>query len=813
MLICYNKYMDNVQNQNSYPRVYVSKQFLKNGDYKKPSHKVFFDKILNNIQDDFENNGFRLDSVIETKYRGDDKSIVNHIKEIWQKDDECGDFRPLWSYAAHWKDFDPTIYNSNDVIIFEMAKHPVTEAALAIGKRNYTLSLFRSGDKPNLDEDQQKRVENNSDIVVVEGSAGTGKTVICTEKIRNIWLKHKHNDVLPKVLFLTYSAKLINDIKIDFNAEVEKLENIVEEIKKFGLTDKIKQKPILKDLNISLDNEIIKTIKKYIDFIGGFSGRGVKYWSLQEDYVASNKKIVDYDIFKNFYEGKYNNLISEDLKNKVADINIGLEYYFNEIEGVILGNMLHSKTNIMSIDEYKILRKDKLKLQFGLKDKKVERFIEALFAVFKKYQDFLTTGYIDRNEVATQLVSKDIKKYDYIIIDEVQDLTQREIAAYISAGNKLLFAGDTMQMINPTYFSFAALKDIYNKLNNSSTSIKDDGRLKKNYRNSSGIHNFANKWIEVCEASLGVLGSQRTNRQEMELANNQRSSSVYFISDSKLVDRILQLTQNKDRNIEVIDSVSAIRDMKGREAENVILLNLLSSNYDKWLEICDKTIVKNIEDENSVNRYYFNLFYVAITRSQNNLFIIEESKDGKNICDLKLFKDFNLFDNLQILTNDISDKELEEFFEKMDDEDIEVKVQELLDSVAYDKALQCAQKLSTNYENRNSILEKCKIYCDYVKEQQFDIACEMFLSKKLYSNASRIYERIGKIEIAKFLNDLENQEQDVLAIALKIYYSEQGDEIKNLAKLVLDENKNFILNKLNNNSKVLKEIRKNEKRR
>lgn len=795
--------MEKIQNQKSYPRVYWSTRFKKNTDYRKPGHEKFFYDILEEIQDDFENNGFRLNSVINMK----SKQVVgvDGVNEIWQTTREHGDLRPLWSYASNWKGFDPIKYNANDVIIFEMAAHPVTDVARAIEGRNYKLVPFRKP-KVLLDQEQQKHVENNNDVVVVEGSAGSGKTVVCVEKLKNIWLNHKYDDVMPRVLFLSYSVKLIKDIIAGFNEEIKKLKNIVDDIKEFGLTDGIKNKPILKDLNISLEEDVvIDEIEKYIDFIDELSNHGVKYESLQEAYIK-NKTIVNYDIFKNFYNGEYETQIPDALKNDIEKNNIDLEYYFNEIEGVILGNLLDSTSNFMTMDNYMALRKENLMKQLGITERKTIRFIETLHAVFKKYQELLSGEFIDRNEIATQLIYNNAKHYDYIIIDEVQDLTQREIAAYIGVGNKLLFAGDTMQMINPTYFSFGALKDIYNRICNRTTSIKDDGRLKRNYRNSSAIYNFANKWIEVSETALGILGSQRTNRLEMKLINNQFSSNVYFISDSALIDRILKLKQGTNRNIELIDSVAAIREMKGREADNVVLLNLLSSNYDKWFDISNKTIVKKLEDENSVNRYYFNLFYVAITRARNNLFIVEELNDDKNVCDLKLFKETHLFDSIQILTNDISDEELEELFEEMDDFDIEIKINELLDSGAYVKALKQAQTLSFECKDRKLIIERCKIYVDYVIDQQFDKACEMFLSKKFYYDAAYLYSRIGKEHIARFLKDLENSEQVDESIALKIYYSEQNKEIQELAKSILDDNKNLILRKLDNSLKLLKEV-------
>lgn len=823
--------MGNFQNQNSCPRVYLSTKFLRSSDYRR--HPEFFNTIFNEIQDDFENNGFRKDSVIEIKYKGQYKNInKTKVKEIWQVKKEEGDFRPLWCYAKDWKYFDPSKFNNYDVLIFDLANHNnINEKANEIPKGYYEFVEYKPKPKVVLDENQKKSVENKNDIVVVEGSAGTGKTVICVEKLKNIWINHKYdNEQLPKVLFLTYSKQLLNNIKQDITNQIQNLKNITLEIQKTGLTHIIKQKPIMKELNIGFNSvkETVYELTSYIDFMNPDNEQGVVFRTIQKNNIP-NKEIVDFDIFKNFYKGEYSNLISEALKNDIAKNKVDLEYYFNEIEGVILG--LDKDSFVMPKDEYSKLRKEKLQNQLNLTDNGINRFIDVLYRLLDKYQDFLEKEYVeysdsveeykngdprngrkfkyvDRNSIANQIIESNSINYDYVVIDEVQDLTQREISAYIRTCKKTLFAGDTMQMINPTYFSFAMLKDTYNKIKGSSDSIKDEGRLTINYRNSSEICAFANKWIEISDNALGMLGRRRRfDSLETNLFNNQVASNLYLIQDSKLADRIGALIKEKTLNTCLIDSVSAIRDMKGWEEENVILRNLLSANYDKWKGISDKTI-KKAQDENSVDRYYFNLFYVAISRAKNNLFIIEEPlPNGDTVTNLSLFKKHNLFDNLNILTNEISDEELLELFVEMDDDDKKVKIEEYLNGGAYARALNLAQTLTSTFEDRMAIVTRCQIYFSYVNKQRLDMACKEFLKNKLYADAANVYDMLGKKETAEFLRHLANNEKINIDLAYKIYCFGEEPEIKKVAQSIIEDTNNYIVKKIESNNKSLKEIK------
>ena len=65
---------------------------------------------------------------------------------------------------------------------------------------------------------------------------------------------------------------------------------------------------------------------------------------------------------------------------------------------------------------------------------------------------------------------KSRKKFDFVLVDEVQDLTETEIfflTTLVKTPENIVFAGDIHQMVNFNSFSFDRLKNLYykNKIN------------------------------------------------------------------------------------------------------------------------------------------------------------------------------------------------------------------------------------------------------------------------------------------------------------------------------------------------------------
>ena len=77
------------------------------------------------------------------------------------------------------------------------------------------------------------------------------------------------------------------------------------------------------------------------------------------------------------------------------------------------------------------------------------------------------------------------------------------------------------------------------------------------------------------------------------------------------------------------DIISTVSDIKGMEYKYIVCYNLTGKFSDKWNEICEYGIAK----KNTKYRYYFNLFYVGLSRAKHNIFVFEKE-------DVDIFKKF-----------------------------------------------------------------------------------------------------------------------------------------------------------------------------
>ena len=145
---------------------------------------------------------------------------------------------------------------------------------------------------------------------------------------------------------------------------------------------------------------------------------------------------------------------------KIEDFNI----YF-EIMGILKGLMFDKKPDnwnrdltkkLIPFDEYTSLNKSYSLLSFEEK--------EFIYRIAEKYEEWkFENDLYDMNDLAVKSINSNIK-YDFLVVDEIQDFTEVEIyfmASLIKNSVNILLAGDIHQMINFNSFSFERLRNYY----------------------------------------------------------------------------------------------------------------------------------------------------------------------------------------------------------------------------------------------------------------------------------------------------------------------------------------------------------------
>jgi len=284
-----------------------------------------------------------------------------------------------------------------------------------------------------------------------------------------------------------------------------------------------------------------------------------------------------------------------------------------------------------------------------------------IYGIAEKYQLWLDKEEkFDENDLARMvLFLLDEKKltplYDYIMVDEVQDLSELQIFLLLSLKrnqanfNDYFFSGDIHQMINPTYFSFSRLRMPfhYHQVDN------ELQILEKNYRSQEHIVRLSNKMGELCKTYIGAkdnfsaiplqkpgnlpfwLMPSAENRQQLLsiLQRNDRKYAIIVVPNESEKQRIKEEMGTAER-------IFTVQEIKGLEYDYVVCVNMLTPFLQEWQDI-----MAGLGKKNAKYRYYFNIFYVALTRAKRNLCIYEDNIEHPLFVHIQdLLQQINHFD-------------------------------------------------------------------------------------------------------------------------------------------------------------------------
>lgn len=486
--------------------------------------------------------------------------------------------------------------------IDESKLHPLKEAG-EITESNSTPLLFMNNrasefhllDKVLSFDDVQREIFKQKLPAVIIGSAGSGKTALTLEMMKRL----KGN-----ILYLSLSPYLIRNAATVYYAS--NYENEHQEI------DFLSFYELLNTLKFTEGKQIA-----FADFNKWFS-RHRPYSSIRNSYKL-----------------------------------------FEEFRGVITG--LDIDTPYLSREEYSGL---------GVRQSiflNAER--EEVYRLFEKYIQWINEeNLVDDNIASFNRLAFSAPNYDYILIDEIQDLTNIQVylaMKLMKEHGSFIFSGDANQIVHPNFFSWTSLKRMFfqEKLNAGTIHI-----LRTNYRNSIRVTEIANKLLKIKNLRFGSI--DRESNYLIESASTQ-TGEVHFMNSKPEVMKeldekthhsanfaVLVMTEedkNMARNYFRSPLIFSIQEAKGLEYKNVILLNFVSSNESMFREITSGITNEEVNTLDSLSfsrasdktdksldvyKFYINSLYVAITRSVENVYLIE-SNQNHNIFDLLNLKQGN----------------------------------------------------------------------------------------------------------------------------------------------------------------------------
>ena len=391
--------------------------------------------------------------------------------------------------------------------------------------------------------------------------------------------------------------------------------------------------------------------------------------------------------------------------------DLSLSFEERKILGKIIDafESIDTDTRLISLEEY-LSVPDEISL-FTSEQRR------CVYKICELYQQWLEENKKDdENDLALKVLSQEsLDKYDFIIVDEVQDYTELQLLlTYFLCDNKnaFVFAGDIHQVINPTVFNHERIKKLF--LDESGLESKLKVRtLSSNYRCQQGIVDAANNLSELRRKAIGKKSAEF---EEPENSHDPTVISIPFrvsFSDSNLKALLEEVMKYPRVGVLVADEVerTALVDLIGEEAysehpciftaseikgveyQYVVCVNVFSKYYSEWKTILSENFAKKRETK---HRFYFNLIYVALTRAQLHICFIDRQpvREIDKVLNLNVQ---NEFDPVTCRFTDLGSS-LWDWYEQ---------AQEYRENGVYDKAIKYYQK-SGECANIQDIVE-CQI--------------------------------------------------------------------------------------------------------
>ena len=157
-------------------------------------------------------------------------------------------------------------------------------------------------------------------------------------------------------------------------------------------------------------------------------------------------------------------------------------------------------------------------------------------------KNFTKKNLFDDNDFAKYILNQEInddEKYDGIIVDEVQDLTENQIEALVSmtkkASNNISFFGDPNQTINPTVYNYGRFNSfVYRK-----TQSINRKNIKITHRCGPNLLEYINHLVDLRRK---FQLTSNTEDLEMEVSAIKRIDTYWacLVTDKVMINKVLE---------------------------------------------------------------------------------------------------------------------------------------------------------------------------------------------------------------------------------------------------------------------------------
>ncbi len=328
---------------------------------------------------------------------------------------------------------------------------------------------------------------------------------------------------------------------------------------------------------------------------------------------------------------------------------------YEEFKGVIAGNTLDRA--YLSREQY---------IHLGVKQSIYnvdER--NQVYDLFEKYVVSLKKNKLyDTNLVSYDYLALAKTKYDFIVVDEIQDFTPVQLFLILKTlkfQQQFILCGDSNQIVHPNFFSWGKIKSLFH---NQSTDYSADiiRILNRNYRNAPSVTAIANKILKTKNVRFGSIDKE--SHYFLESQSTAKGEVYCLIENESIRNEINKKTHKSTRFAVIVlrddlkekasryfqtPLIFSIHEAKGLEYDNVILYNFISSDEKRFRDVAQgvkqddlvgELVYGRVKDKTDrsleIYKFFINALYVAITRAIKNVYFIENLEQHPLLSLLKL---------------------------------------------------------------------------------------------------------------------------------------------------------------------------------
>ena len=214
----------------------------------------------------------------------------------------------------------------------------------------------------------------------------------------------------------------------------------------------------------------------------------------------------------------------------------------------------------------------------------------AVHDLFEKYLAWLKEEKLfDLNLVAHAWRAKAEPRYDFVVVDEVQDFTNAELALILDtlkAKDHFLLCGDSHQIVHPNFFSWASVRALFWRTAEADKDVsaaREISVLQTNFRNTQAVTGLANRLLKAKQARFGSVDRE----------------SNFLVRCASVAPGAAQLLKGEDKALRALDALSRACKQEQARAIRETFLAARPTPWTPWsLQVMREWTPKALDPKN-----------------------------------------------------------------------------------------------------------------------------------------------------------------------------------------------------------------------